>query len=398
MLNICSGGLMEINIESLKESNEFLNILFENITSAIFLVDQDIRISSINNSFQTLFYNHEDLILGQLCGNAIGCGNTDNNNVDCGTTKNCESCTLLSSVKTGFIKKVPSQKQIITREFNINGVLIQKHFQFSTRYIRFNEQDMILVVIDDITEFEDQKKNLAEKNKRLEQLNNQKNELLGIAAHDLRSPLSVIDSFAEIMQETVDDLKPESIKEMLKIIKNTSHNTLNLLNDILDFSKIESGTVELKKIKINYIRFVKENIARNEFLSLQKNILIEFSSDKEDIQLQFDPRRIDQVLNNLISNALKYSFPGNGIKIAVNEDNGFIITTVEDKGQGIPEKDIPHLFKPFSQASVKATNNEKSTGLGLAIVKKIIEFHNGLIKVKSKPGEGSSFSFYLPKL
>ncbi|NJK95678.1 MAG: ATP-binding protein [Bacteroidales bacterium] len=148
---------------------------------------------------------------------------------------------------------------------------------------------------------------------------------------------------------------------------------------------------------MSYPKFLKSNISQNEFLSLQKDIVIHSDFPADDFTLEFDPRRMEQVLNNLISNAIKYSYPGNAINIVVKREDGYVITSVTDKGQGIPEKDIPFLFEPFRQASVKATHNEKGTGLGLAIVKKIIDFHKGKIEVSSKPGAGSAFTFYLPE-
>jgi signal transduction histidine kinase len=274
--------------------------------------------------------------------------------------------------------------------------MLEKCFQYSTRSISFNNQDMILVIVDDITDTEKQRKALAEKNRHLEELYKQRNELMGIAAHDLRNPLSVINSFSEIMLETFEEHEAERIKELIKIIFKTSGFTLQLLNDILDFSKIESGTLDLKKHQLNYVQFVKENLAQNEFFSVQKNIKIHLNAPETNLIYSFDPRRIEQVMNNLLGNAIKYSFPGRDIEVTISSDEEFVITSIKDYGQGIPEKDLPHIFKPFQQVSVKPTHNEKSTGLGLAIVKKIIDFHQGSISVSSKPGDGSTFSFYLP--
>lgn len=389
---------MRLDIANLKESNEFLNALLDNITSAIFIANKDIKIQSVNNSFRTLFHKNEDLILGEYCGNAIGCIYTVEENADCGTTRYCKTCKLRSSLLATFYEKVPTQREILSRQFLIDNKTIEKHFQFSTRSICFNGEEMILVIVDDVTEQENQRKALAEKNKLLEDLYNQRNELLGMAAHDLRNPLTVINSFSEMILDSYNDFKSENIKEILNILKRTSQFSIELINDILDFSKIESGTLELKKKQLNYNDFVKSNLMLNEFLSVKKNIPIHMISLEEDIQFKFDPERMEQVFNNLINNAIKYSFPGNNILVRVSTENGFAVTSVEDSGQGIPESDLPHIFEPFRQASVRPTENEKSTGLGLAIVKKIIDFHKGTITVQSTPGKGSVFTFYLPML
>lgn len=387
---------MKINIDSLKDSNEFLNTLLNNITSAIFIANKDMRIQSFNDSFRSLFYKDEDLIIGELCGNAIGCIYTVVENANCGSTSNCTNCDLRSSLLASFLEKVPTHRSILTREFLIKNQLIQKHFQYSTRNITFKFEEMVLVIVDDITEIQEQKKVLDEKNQKLEIINTQKNELIGIAAHDLRNPLSVIYSFSEIILEALEDLKTENLREMLQILKKTSHFSLQLLNDLLDFSKIESGTLELKKLKLNYLSFLKENIQQNEFFAVQKNMRIILNTSCSSIPFHFDPRRIEQVMNNLLSNAIKYSFPDSTITVSVSMENDRVVTSIEDCGQGIPEKDLPFIFQPFRQVSVKPTDNEKSTGLGLAIVKKIIDFHEGKITVESKPGKGSKFTFFLP--
>lgn len=387
---------MGLIVGDLKESNNFLNILFDSITSAIFLVGKDLRILNFNDSFKTLFYEEGRSLVGQLCGNALGCINTVENNADCGTMPNCEECILRQSLIKTFAARVPVQRAILEREFKIKDRVVLKHFQFSTRHIFFNNEEITVVIVDDVTEAEEKKKMLSANNEKLNDLNNQRNQLLGTAAHDLRNPLSVINSYSEILHEAVDSLPSENMKEILKIINNSSHFALELLNDLLDYSKIESGTVELKKVKLNYVRFLKEVINQNEFLSLQKDITIHFEPLEPEIIFMFDYRRIEQVMNNLIGNAIKYSFPGKDVRVSVGRNDGYVVTSVQDKGQGIPEKDIPHLFEPFRQVSVKATQNEKGTGLGLAIVKKIIDFHEGKITVQSQPGEGSTFTFYLP--
>lgn len=387
---------MKISIDSLKDSNEFLNTLLDNITSAIFVTDKDIRIQSFNDSFRSLFYRDEDMLIGELCGNAIGCIYTVREKANCGSTSNCNSCNLRSSLLNAFLEKVPTHRSLLSREFLIKDRVIQKYFQFSTRNITFNKEEMVLVIVDDITEYQEQKRVLDEKNQKLEIINKQKNELIGIAAHDLRNPLSVINSFSEIMLEALEDLKTENLREMLQILKKTSHFSLQLLNDLLDFSKIESGTLELKKLKLNYLSFLKENIQQNEFFAVQKNMRIILNTSCSSIPFHFDPRRIEQVMNNLLSNAIKYSFPESTITVSVSMENDSVVTSIEDCGQGIPEKDLPFIFQPFRQVSVKPTDNEKSTGLGLAIVKKIIDFHEGKITVESKPGKGSKFTFFLP--
>jgi signal transduction histidine kinase len=388
---------MEMKISSLKESNEFLNILLDSITSAIFIVDKDVRIQSINDSFKSLFHKNEDMVLGQLCGNALGCVHAVENNADCGTTQHCSTCILRQSILQILTKKEAVYQRVFPQEFVIDGKSIRKHFQVTTKTIDFTNKEMVLVIVNDITESEAQKQALYEKNQHLTELNKQKNQLLGFAAHDLRNPMSVINSYSEILIQVAENLDFNKLKNILHLIHTSSKFSLQLLNDILDYSKIESGTLDLQKIKVSYTRFLKQSVSQNEILSTQKNISIKLNVPGNDLIFEFDPRRLEQVLNNLISNAIKFSYPGGEITISVKDGDDYIETSVKDNGQGIPESDLEYLFEPFRQTSVKSTNNEKSTGLGLAIVKKIIDVHEGKIYVKSKVGEGSVFSFQLPK-
>ncbi len=148
---------MDFNIYNLKESNLFLNSILQSITSAIFIVDKNIKIQNFNDPFSTLFHREEDKIIGELCGNAIGCAFTVDENKNCGTTSNCSECDLKISLLKVFTEKVPTYRGKIIRGFHINNKTIVKHFQFSTKFISYNDEEMALIIIDDITESEEQK-------------------------------------------------------------------------------------------------------------------------------------------------------------------------------------------------------------------------------------------------
>ena len=171
---------------------------------------------------------------------------------------------------------------------------------------------------------------------------------------------------------------------------------INLLNDFLDISKIEAGKLDLKKNEINYIPFVEQNIKLNSLLAQNKKIEITRAFNLSDQILLIDNEKIEQVLNNLIGNAIKYSYPNSKILVKVFKENELIVTQVIDNGQGIPKNEINEIFHPFKKSSTIPTDGETSHGLGLAIVKKIIEGHNGNVGVASEFGKGSTFYFTLP--
>ncbi len=259
-------------------------------------------------------------------------------------------------------------------------------------------KQLLYSIIHDITERKLAEEALRQSNDQLRELNIQKNEFLGMAAHDLRNPIAVIQNSSSVLSRYSSENLSEKQKEFLKKIYDTSKFMLELLNSLLDISKIESGKLELEITKNNYPDFVRKNIEFNRFFATEKGISID-SVLSDDIPLvDFDKNKIEQVLNNLISNAIKYSHPNTMMRIEVLKEKDFVVTKVIDQGQGIPENELPHVFKPFQKASTKPTAGEKSTGLGLAIVKKIVEGHQGTIGVESEVGKGSTFFFRLPLL
>jgi signal transduction histidine kinase len=233
---------------------------------------------------------------------------------------------------------------------------------------------------------------LEDQNERLKALNEQKNEFLGIAAHDLRNPLGVIHGFSELLQDKIDD----KYKPYTTMITNAITDMVTLLNDLLDISKIEAGKLGLKLELTEYISTVHQNLKMNEFVASEKNIQIVESFDQDQLFVSIDRGKIEQVLNNLVGNAIKYSYADTTIVVNVFKTGTQITTEVIDQGIGIKPDEIDRIFQPFKRSSNRPTSNESSHGLGLAIVKKIVEGHGGTVGVKSIWGKGSTFFFTLP--
>lgn len=237
---------------------------------------------------------------------------------------------------------------------------------------------------------------LQKKNSQLKKLNDQKNEFIGMAAHDLRNPIGVIMGYSEYILDQAEGRIPEQHIQFLKIILSSSEFMLKMLNDLLDISKIESGKLNLNKDILNPKELINRNINLNRVIAEKKGIKIRIDIFEDLPKIVADADKIEQVLNNLISNAIKFSNPESKIIIKAFQSNDVITVAVKDEGQGMPEEDINKLFTPFSQLSSKSTAGEKSTGLGLSITKKIITGHKGKIWVESKKGQGTTFYFSLP--
>ena len=242
-----------------------------------------------------------------------------------------------------------------------------------------------------------QKIQLEEANKKMSAANNELNRFVGIAAHDIRNPVGNILSFSEILLET--DINAEERQQFIELINLSAKNSLQILNDTLNISQIQSGTISLQKSVNDYIVFLKECLHLNNHLVVKKNQTVVFSSTHESIYVEFDKSRLMQVVNNLFTNAIKYSEFNKEIMVRVScSENGqnYLKTEIIDNGLGIEDKYHSRIFDPFTTTSNMPTNNETKTGLGLAISKKIIEMHNGTIDFISEKGKGSNFFFTLP--
>lgn len=237
---------------------------------------------------------------------------------------------------------------------------------------------------------------LREKNKELERVNAQKDRFLGMAAHDLRNPLGHISTVADILLEDLDGKITEQQRELLEITRSSSQFMLDLVNDLLDIAKIESGKLHLNLQETDLAVLVSQNVALNRALADKKNITLVLDVPDDLPPLTVDPGKMEQVLNNLISNAIKYSYPGTTVSIRLARQGDSVLLSVADEGQGIPADELGKLFQPFERTSVTTTAGEKSTGLGLVIVKRIVEGHHGKIWVESTVGKGTTFFVSLP--
>lgn len=242
----------------------------------------------------------------------------------------------------------------------------------------------------------DLERSLKAKQQKLYELVQIKNKFIGIAAHDLRNPAISIRGFSELLLKGGSPLTEEQ-REFISIIHSTSNNMLELLNDLLDLSQIESGRLDLKKRNGSLKALLEERLRLYRVQAGNKRITIQ--ADLAEIgTFAFDHRRIGQALDNLISNAIKFSPPGTNVYITLTADEGTAIFSIHDQGPGIPQEEHGLLFNEFQRLSIRPTGSESSTGLGLAITKRIIDAHGGRVTFDSHVGIGSIFSFHLPMI
>jgi len=189
----------------------------------------------------------------------------------------------------------------------------------------------------------------------------------------------------------------EEQKKWLVKMEAGTHNLLDLINDFLDLSKIEAGRIELVKEEVDLVPLIQSSLDNYLILAQDKKLSLRSSIAQGLLPIQADPRRLDQVFSNLLSNALKFTPEGGAIEVGASAENGTEVKVwVKDSGVGISAEEIGQIFEKYRQSSSGKTSDQKGTGLGLVICKMIVETHGGKIWVESQEGKGSTFFFTLP--
>lgn len=236
------------------------------------------------------------------------------------------------------------------------------------------------------------------KNRELLRLNQEKNEFLGIAAHDLKGPLSSIRNLAELVSEEFETLSKDKILEYTKLIRNGAQRMLVLVKSLLDVNVIESGKMTLWLDRVDILPLVRELLKENQKYASSKQLTLHLETQDTQHFAFVDGLIFQQVLGNLLSNAIKYSPSGKHIYIRIQQPPAPVIRCeIQDEGPGLSEKDRQKLFGKFCRLSAKPTGGEHSTGLGLFIAKKLIALMDGQIWCESEVGKGAKFVVELPR-
>jgi len=224
------------------------------------------------------------------------------------------------------------------------------------------------------------------------EINDAKTRLYTNITHEFRTPLTVILGLADSAKNTGQNNNPA---KMDTIIKN-GKNLLQLVDQMLDLSKLESGRMSVNKISANIIPFLKYVFQLQEFYAEEKNISMQFSSESQSYDIEFDPEKLASVVSNLLSNAIKFTLDGGQISMKVYRANENICMEIKDNGIGIPPEKQETIFDRFYQVDGDTTRKEGGAGIGLAITRELVQLLNGTIEVRSSTGVGTVFTVKLP--
>lgn len=229
----------------------------------------------------------------------------------------------------------------------------------------------------------------------LKEANATKDKFFSIIAHDLKNPFNVLIGLSDIMKEGIRTMEISEIEEMLEMISQTSNSTYSLLEDLLLWSKNHLGKLSYSPKSIHFSEIwhecsdtVKAHLAKKE-IKLQLDI-------KDNIKLFCDKNMTKTIFRNLISNSIKFSYPGSTVTVKVESRDNYALIAVQDKGVGMTQEKVAKLWKVGNQISTKGTEDESGTGLGLILCKEFVEIHGGKIWVESTPEKGSTFYFTVP--
>lgn len=260
-----------------------------------------------------------------------------------------------------------------------------------------------LITYMDITDSTLVERSLRERNEALQEADKLKTQFLANVSYELRSPLTSISGFSEMLGQEYFGTLSEKQKEYVEGIHQSSIRLMQIINDILDLASIEAGYMRLEVQTFDIYTMMQSVLSLIQERVKEHHISVSFDCSEDIGELTGDETRIKQALFNLVSNAIKYSEPGNTITLGAREENmDNIVLWVADEGQGIPEEEHQAVFEKFYKGKMPEAGRSKSakrsgTGLGLSIVKNFIQLHGGRVELDSKVGRGAKFSCYLQR-
>ncbi|MES3018085.1 MAG: HAMP domain-containing sensor histidine kinase, partial [Bacteroidota bacterium] len=254
--------------------------------------------------------------------------------------------------------------------------------------LRSDASDLIAVNVQDIT---------SEWNNMdsIRRYTNKKNSILNMLAHDLRGPLDIAHTLTKTVDKHIDD---PSLLKMTRSISVILSQSIQMIADLLGRELHETVEVELSMKRLNIVKKISEYLEECRKSEASADRVFNLTSSAKSIYIDLDEAKFMQIMNNLVTNALKFTHPGGVIEVDILEKANSVLFSFGDNGIGIPEEFHSELFDKFTRARRKGLNGEPTLGLGLSIVKTIVEWHNGRVWVESQENTGTKFFFELPKV
>jgi two-component system phosphate regulon sensor histidine kinase PhoR len=335
-------------------------ILFSSIlrsmSDGILIIDENGLISMINEAAASLFYLEQDKVIGLSIAEGLRDHRLSELYSKCAASQLQQSASLENPLEKTYIHCIATPL-----DPDLPG--------------------NILFLFQDFT--------------RIRQLEIIRRDFVSNVSHELRTPLASLKLITETLQEgAIDD--PPAARKFIKRMEGEVDNLSQMVEELLELSKIESGRVPLEKRWVNPAVFVRDSVERMTLQAERAGVQLLFKGSDDIPDFFADAPRLEQVLVNLLHNAIKFTQPGGRVDVSVRQDEGQIIFAIKDSGVGIPPKDLERIFERFYKAD--PSRSKRGTGLGLSIARHIVETHGGEIWAESQPGQGSTFFFRIPIL
>jgi two-component system sensor histidine kinase VicK len=256
----------------------------------------------------------------------------------------------------------------------------------------FNENDQLVLIAqaEDITTIKDHSEVLNNHNSR-------KNNILTMLAHDLAGPLGAIQNFTALLDRETKNFNNPKLEKFISSIERITKNSIHLIHTFIDQEFLESADVKLLKKRVDVLEKIKLGVTTYIETETDLDITFDVKANHDHIYVEIDEDKFLQVINNLISNALKFTPKGGSININLQEKEESVMITISDTGIGIPKAFHNTLFEKFTSARRRGLKGEVSTGLGMSIIKTIVEWHGGSIWFESEENVGTTFFIEIPK-
>lgn len=299
----------------------------------------------------------------------------------------------LSSKITKPLVELAELSQDIARGSYGRTIFIDTKDEVKELAVSFNKMSSELAR--NVGELEESRQKLIRANEELKEIDRLKSDILANVSHELRTPLTTIRGYTESMADGLLGPVTRDQEKGLRVMERSLNRLASTIGQLLEYSRIQSGKINLDIRTFDILLLVRLilNNLREEFDMRQIYVSVDVPEGLPSVQA--DEEKIAQVLDNLITNSLKFTPPGGRVEVAARECEGGVAVSIRDNGVGIPDKELPYIFDHFHQADGTSTRRFGGLGLGLAIVKQLLDAHGAKIEVRSKEGEGSQFTFTL---
>ncbi len=342
----------------------FCNFVIESLPVAVITVTPQRIITTFNSWARALTGYSEKEALGHYCGDLLQGG----------------MCKVNCPLQTAIYKRQPVLRTETTIQSKSGETIpVRMH----TAALLDNEGGLIGAVeaFQDISS--------------LKAMERERENLISMFAHDMKSSLSIIGGFALRLCKKTADLNEEKQGDYLNIIQKEVNSLDSLVTDFLEFARLQTGELKLNFEATSLDKEFMELFDAYQSRAMQSGIKLELDNEKSLPIIEADPKRLRRAFTNLLDNAFKFSTEGGTITISIKETDREVLISIIDEGRGIDPEDLPFIFEIFRRG--KTVGKKTGEGIGLATVKAIVEGHGGKVTVRSKPGQGSTFTVILPK-